>query len=92
MNRKSVRTTATAAAALALALGLTACGAANESGDPSSSSSSLSGTLNAGGSSAQESAVAAWKKAFQSANPSVTVNYDPVGSGGGRCRMTDDMA
>ena len=84
MNRKSVRTTATAAAALALALGLTACGAANEAGDPSSNSSSLSGTLNAGGSSAQESAVAAWKKAFQSANPSVTVNYDPVGSGGGR--------
>jgi len=84
MNRKSVRTTATAAAALALALGLTACGAANEAGDSSSKSSSLSGTLNAGGSSAQESAVAAWKKAFQSANPSVTVNYDPVGSGGGR--------
>jgi phosphate transport system substrate-binding protein len=85
MNRKSVRTTATAAAALALALGLTACGAANEEGGKTSdASSSLSGTLNAGGSSAQESAVAAWKKAFQSANPSVTVNYDPVGSGGGR--------
>jgi phosphate transport system substrate-binding protein len=83
MNRKSVRTTATAAAALALALGLTACGAANEGGQKSDGSA-LSGTLNAGGSSAQESAVAAWKKAFQSANPSVTVNYDPVGSGGGR--------
>lgn len=84
MNRKSVRTTATAAAALALALGLTACGAANEGGEKTSDGSSLSGTLNAGGSSAQESAVAAWKKAFQSANPGVTVNYDPVGSGGGR--------
>jgi phosphate transport system substrate-binding protein len=84
MNRKSVRTTATAAAALALALGLTACGAANEGGGQKSDGSALSGTLNAGGSSAQESAVAAWKKAFQSANPGVTVNYDPVGSGGGR--------
>lgn len=84
MNRKSVRTTATAAAALALALGLTACGAANEGGNKPSNGSALTGTLNAGGSSAQESAVAAWKKAFQSANPSVTVNYDPVGSGGGR--------
>lgn len=85
MNRKSVRTTATTAAALALALGLTACGAANEGGGSTSGDgSSLSGTLNAGGASSQESAVAAWKKAFQSANPSVTVNYDPVGSGGGR--------
>jgi phosphate transport system substrate-binding protein len=84
MNRKSVRTTATAAAALTLALGLTACGAANEKGGNAPAGSKLTGTLNAGGSSAQESAVAAWKKAFQSANPGVTVNYDPVGSGGGR--------
>jgi phosphate transport system substrate-binding protein len=84
MNRKSVRTTATAAAALTLALGLTACGAANEEGGNEPSGSKLTGTLNAGGSSAQESAVAAWKKAFQSTNPGVTVNYDPVGSGGGR--------
>jgi phosphate transport system substrate-binding protein len=84
MNRKSVRTAATAAAALTLALGVTACGAANEQGGKAPSGSKLTGTLNAGGSSAQESAVAAWKKAFQSANPGVTVNYDPVGSGGGR--------
>lgn len=86
MNRKSVRNAATAAAALTLALGLTACGAANEGGgsDDTASGSKLSGTLNAGGSSAQESAVAAWKKAFQSENPGATVNYDPVGSGGGR--------
>ena len=26
----------------------------------------------------------AWQAAFQAANPDVTVNYDPVGSGGGR--------
>lgn len=84
MNRKFVRTSATAAAALTLALGLTACGAANENGGKEPAGSKLAGTLNAGGSSAQESAVAAWKKAFQSTNPGVTVNYDPVGSGGGR--------
>jgi len=83
MNRKTVRTTATAAAALTLALGLTACGAANEGGDKPTESK-LTGTLNAGGSSAQESAVAAWKKSFQTTNPDVTINYDPVGSGGGR--------
>jgi phosphate transport system substrate-binding protein len=28
--------------------------------------------------------MAAWQAAFQGANPDVTVNYDPVGSGGGR--------
>ena len=28
--------------------------------------------------------MAAWKAGFQTANPDVTVNYDAVGSGGGR--------
>ena len=28
--------------------------------------------------------MAAWQAGFQTANPDVTVNYDPVGSGGGR--------
>ncbi|MBC7630206.1 phosphate ABC transporter substrate-binding protein PstS [Aeromicrobium sp.] len=89
MNRISLRTAAPAAA-LALALGLSACGAANESSSDNSGSGTgaggakVSGTLNAGGSSAQEAAVAAWKKAFQTTNPDATVNYDPVGSGGGR--------
>ena len=85
MNRNSLRIAAPAAA-LALALGLSACGAANESDDSGSkgTDTKVSGTLNAGGSSAQEAAVAAWKKAFQTQNPDATVNYDPVGSGGGR--------
>ena len=42
------------------------------------------GSLNGAGSTAQQAAMAAWQAAFQSANPDVTVNYDPVGSGGGR--------
>jgi phosphate transport system substrate-binding protein len=84
MNRRTVRTPAVAVAALTLALGLTACGAANEDGGTKAPDSKLTGTLNAGGSSAQESAVATWKKAFQTTNPDVTINYDPVGSGGGR--------
>ena len=80
---KTMRRAAPAAAALLLALGLTACGAANE--DPATGAESgLSGTLNGGGASSQEAAVAAWQKGFQSANPDVTVNYDPIGSGGGR--------
>ncbi|MDR7085911.1 phosphate transport system substrate-binding protein [Aeromicrobium panaciterrae] len=84
MNRTFLRSSATAAAALTIALSLTACGAANEDPSEGGSDSKVSGTLNAGGSSAQEAAVAAWKKEFQTTNPDVTVNYDPVGSGGGR--------
>ncbi|TIC79421.1 phosphate ABC transporter substrate-binding protein PstS [Nocardioides sp. GY 10127] len=69
-----------------LALALTgACSAGNESSDTSSdSSASLSGELDGGGSSAQQAAQGAWAVGFQSSNPDVTVNYDPVGSGGGR--------
>ncbi|NRQ48494.1 phosphate ABC transporter substrate-binding protein PstS [Aeromicrobium sp. YC3-14] len=71
---------------LALALGLSACGAANESdgGSDAPSGDSVSGTLNGAGATSQEAAIAAWKKEFQTANPDATVNYDPVGSGGGR--------
>ncbi len=83
MNRTFLRSSATAAAAITIALSLTACGAANED-SAGGSDSKIAGTLNAGGSSAQEAAVAAWKKEFQTSNPDVTVNYDPVGSGGGR--------
>ena len=83
MNRNLLRSAAPLAVAVTLALGLSACGAANET--PSSGDSSkLSGTLNAGGASSQESAIAAWKKAFQTTNPGTTINYDPIGSGGGR--------
>jgi phosphate transport system substrate-binding protein len=71
-----------------LAFGLTACGAGNEaSGDSSSSSSSssgLSGDLAGGGATSQEKAQAAWRAGFQTDNPDVTINYDPVGSGTGR--------
>lgn len=84
MNRNKLRIAAPAAA-IALALGLSACGAGNESDDAGNASeSSLSGTLNGAGSSAQEASIASIATAFQQANPDVTVNYDPVGSGGGR--------
>ncbi len=70
MNRNSLRIAAPAAA-LALAFGLSACGAANESDGSGSTDSGtkVSGTLNAGGSSAQEAAVAAWKKALPDHEP-----------------------
>ena len=44
----------------------------------------LSGTLNGSGASSQGSASDAWIAAFQIANPDVTINYSPDGSGAGR--------
>jgi phosphate transport system substrate-binding protein len=71
--------------AIVAALALSSC-AANESAAPSSAgpTSTLTGTLTGAGSSAQGSAQEAWIAAFQTANPGVTVNYDPSGSGAGR--------
>jgi phosphate transport system substrate-binding protein len=77
--------------ALAASIALTACGAANEGGGTTSDdggtesgSEQLSGTLNGAGSSAQEAAMQGWVAGFSEVQPDVTVNYDPVGSGGGR--------
>ncbi|GII97690.1 phosphate ABC transporter substrate-binding protein (PhoT family) [Sediminihabitans luteus] len=82
------RVGAAAVATGALALTLTACGSDDPVGstggsDAPSEASELSGELNGAGSSAQEAAMDAWRAGFQSANGDVTVNYDPVGSGGG---------
>src|SRR3954454_3075715 len=80
------------AMALAGSLALAACGASNEtsSGSGSSSGSSaaqLSGSLNGAGSSAQQAAMQGWSAGFNKEQPNVTVNYDPVGSGGGRTQF-----
>ena len=90
MKRTHLRSLAApTVATVALGLVLTGCAAGNESSSSDASNasdggSSLSGTLNGAGSSAQEAAQGAWTAAFQSANSGATVNYDPVGSGGGR--------
>lgn len=87
MNRTSIRRAAAPTlAAVALGTALSACGAANEQVQNTSSEAhvaGVSGTLNGAGSSAQEAAQGAWAAGFQKANPKVTVNYDPIGSGGG---------
>ena len=44
----------------------------------------VSGTLIGAGASSQAAAMQAWQAGFQEANPDATVEYDPVGSGGGR--------
>ena len=72
--------------AIAAALVLSSC-ASNEAGSTATddaTKSTLSGTINAAGASSQGSAQEAWISAFQTANPGVTVNYDPSGSGAGR--------
>ena len=84
--------------ATALTFALAACSASNEgttdteSSEPTTSETTameLSGSLSGAGASSQESAMEAWRAGFQSAYPDVTVNYDPVGSGGGRTQFLD---
>jgi len=75
-------------------LALAACGGSDSdttgSASPGASPAgqSLSGTLSGAGASSQAAAMEAWRAGFQTANPDVTVNYDPVGSGGGREQFT----
>ena len=81
MNVTSLRRVAVpATAALALSLSLAACGSSSTGG---SNANSVSGTLNGAGSTAQQAAQAAWTAGFQSSNSGATINYNPVGSGGG---------
>lgn len=83
MNRSTLSRIVAMPAATAIALGLAACGAANEQ-TSSGGGEGLSGTINGAGASSQEAAQQAWIAGFTSENPDATVNYDPIGSGGGR--------
>lgn len=71
----------------ASAIVLSGC-AANEGTAPESpedgGTAAPTGTLIGAGSSAQQSAMEAWTVGYQNQNPDATVEYDPVGSGGGR--------
>jgi len=76
--------------ALALALGVAACGSSSDSETGGSTSGGgggggeVSGEIAGAGSTAQQAAQEAWIAEFENANSSVTISYDPVGSGGGR--------
>ncbi|HZA04816.1 MAG TPA: phosphate ABC transporter substrate-binding protein PstS [Propionibacteriaceae bacterium] len=87
---KFSRIGAAVALSTTLALAFSGC-AANEGGagagaSPGSGETAeqLSGTLTGVGSSAMASAQETWVAQFQTANPDVTVNYSPDGSGAGR--------
>ena len=69
------------------ALVLSGCAAANEvpvEDSTTDESVLLEGTLDGSGASSMASGQEAWVAGFQSANPGVTVNYNPTGSGTGR--------
>nr|WP_281496698.1 phosphate ABC transporter substrate-binding protein PstS [Ornithinimicrobium sp. F0845] len=58
---------------------------ADDAGEETEASGAeLSGTLAGAGASSQDSAMAAWIAGYNEDQPDVTVNYDGVGSGGGR--------
>lgn len=90
MNVTSLRRVAVpATAALALSLTLAACGSTSStSANTGATAANVAGTLNGAGSSAQQAAQAAWAAGFQSANAKATINYAPVGSGGGVTKFT----
>jgi phosphate transport system substrate-binding protein len=69
--------------AIAGSIVLSSC-AANEGGTTEPTAEALSGTIDGAGASSQGSAQEAWVAAFQTANPDLTINYDPSGSGAGR--------
>lgn len=58
--------------------------AAPAPGDEGIDYAALSGTLVGAGASSQAAAMDGWKAGFLEAAPGVTVEYDPIGSGGGR--------
>jgi phosphate transport system substrate-binding protein len=83
LHRTSHRRARAAALAALGVVGLTsACTPPNE--QVAAGADGLTGTVNGAGSSAQEAAQGVWQAGFQRQNPGATVNYDPVGSGGGR--------
>ncbi len=85
VNKNLLRLGAIGAAALAGSIALAGC---SSTPAPTDTTAALSGTITAGGSSAQANAEAAWTAAFKATNAGVTINYDKTqGSGGGRTQF-----
>jgi phosphate transport system substrate-binding protein len=56
----------------------------NERGGDGATAGDLSGSLVGAGASSQQAAMQGWTAGYTAVQPGVTVDYDPVGSGGGR--------
>ena len=76
---KFTRLTTVGIIAMTSAFTLSACVPA-----PAGDGTGLSGTIIGAGASSQQSAQESWVRGFQLANVAATVEYDPIGSGGGR--------
>ena len=94
----SIRRSTPLVGVAAMALVLAACGSdddstADETTDAGTQSEGeatgdLSGQLSGAGASSQAAAMQAWQAGILDVYPDLTVNYDPVGSGGGREQFT----
>lgn len=88
-NRRAPRARLAAiGVAASCALFVAGCGAANEGGG-GEEGAGVSGTISGAGASSQQAAMQAWIAGFGQANSGATVNYDPVGSGGGRTQFAE---
>ena len=96
MTITSLRRTTPLVGVAALALVLAACGSdgdtdagtdAGATGE-AAAGGDLSGQLSGAGASSQAAAMQAWQAGIIGVYPDLTVNYDPVGSGGGREQFT----
>ena len=88
VKRSSQRVVALLAAA---SFALAACGGDSDSAEEPAAEddggidyAAVSGTLIGAGASSQKAGMLGWQGGFQSVAPSATVEYDPIGSGGGR--------
>ncbi len=99
MTISSIRRATPLVGVASLALVLAACGGddttdttTDATTDPGTEETTaggdLSGQLSGAGASSQAAAMQAWQAGIQAINPDLTVNYDPVGSGGGREQFT----
>ncbi|MFF2271350.1 phosphate ABC transporter substrate-binding protein PstS [Agromyces sp. NPDC058136] len=73
-----------AVVAVTAALALSSCASNEGAAAPEESTSTLAGNLVGAGASSQDAAQQSWIAGFQTANPDVTIDYDPSGSGAGR--------
>jgi phosphate transport system substrate-binding protein len=84
VNNKFMRLGSIAALAIVGSIVLSSCAANEDAPAGDAPESTLAGTIDGAGASSQGSAQEAWIAAFQTANPDVTITYDPTGSGAGR--------
>ena len=86
--RRKVVAAVGVAAVTGAAVALTQYEPPNEAGRAVVAAEDLSGFLVGAGASSQQAAMQGWTAGYSGVQPGVTVNYDPVGSGGGREQFT----